>query len=178
MSTSRARPAPAARRRRALVAVSALFAGAVLLTGLPVSSLLAQRQQLAGASAQLRQLQAADQSLAAQSRRLTDPTDVSGLARTAYGLVPPGQKAYVILPPPGASPSAVAGSGHVPLEGPPVVPGSAQSQALLGVGPAGPTAGASQGRPARGTARAGSSGSAIAGGSFWSRVVRTLEFWR
>jgi hypothetical protein len=152
-----------------------LFAGAVLLTGLPVSALLAQHRQLASTAAGLRQLQAADSSLTAQSRRLSDSGTVSGLARSDYGLVPPGQKAYVILPPPGASAAAVAGSGHVPLQGPPVVPGSAQSQALLGVGAPGPSTSRARTSSAR---RGNPAGSAAAPGSFWSRVEHALEFWR
>lgn len=177
MSTRRPAPRHAKRRLRLLLVASLLFAGAVLLTGLPVSALLNQRTQLSTAAADLQQLQAADRSLEAQGRRLSDPDTVSGLARGDYGMVPPGQKAFVILPPPGASPATVAGSGHVPLDGPPVVPGSAQSQALLGVGGAAPSSGTSMRAAARHTT-ASSAGSARSSGSFWSRVVHSLEFWR
>jgi cell division protein FtsB len=161
---------------RLLLLASALFGGAVLLTGLPVSALLAQHRQLSSTTAELRQLQAADRSLSAQSKRLSDPGTVSGLARAGFGMVPPGEKAYVILPPSGASPAVVAGSGHVPLEGPPVVPGSAQSQSLLGAGEA-----VASGDPAapQPTGRHASSSTATShSGSFWCRVLHTLEFWR
>jgi cell division protein FtsB len=159
---------------RLLVVASALFAGAVLLTGLPVSALLAQHSQLSDASAALSQLQGADRALADQSRHLSQPGTVSGVARAEYGMVASGQKAYVILPPSGASPATVAGSGHVPLDGPPVAPGSAQSEALLGGGAtADPPVTM---RPS--SRRSASSASAHGSGSFWSRVVHTLEFWR
>ncbi|HLX89494.1 MAG TPA: septum formation initiator family protein [Acidimicrobiales bacterium] len=161
---------------------AALFAGAVLLTGLPVSALLTQRQQLSTTSAELRSLQSADHQLSTQSRHLTDPATVQGMARSDYGMVPPGEKAYVILPPPGSSAAAVAGSGHVPLEGPPVAPGSALSQQLLGLplsshdGATGSTG--STGRSTSGASGHGSSGTSSGSGSFLSRVIRTLEFWR
>lgn len=177
---SRGRPArrPANRRVRLLVVASALFAGAVLLTGLPVSALLAQHKQLSATSAELEQLQASDHSLSAQSSRLSQPGTVSGLARSDYGMVPPGQKAFVILPPPGASAAAIAGSGHVPLDGPPVTPGSAQSDALLGGGVtgSGPSGHSQSGH--HGSAGSATGGSARSSGSFWSRVLHTLEFWR
>lgn len=162
----------------------ALFAGAVLLTGLPVSALLTQRNQLSTTSATLHSLQNADRTLSAQSRHLTSPSTVDGMARSDYGMVPPGQKAYVILPPPGSSASAVAGSGHVPLEGAPVVPGSSESQQLLGLQSTTPdstaTADGSRSTGSAGSAHHSShaSTSSQAPSSFWGRVVRTLEFWR
>jgi cell division protein FtsB len=157
-----------------MLAVAALFAVAVLSTGMPVSALLTQHRQLSSSSASLARLQAEDAALSAEAKGLTDPNTVSGLARSDYGLVPPGQKAYVVLPPSGASPSAVAGSGHVPLEGPPVVPGSAQSQALLGLGTTSTTAPA----PNHSATGHGAPVASSTGGGFWHRVLRTLEFWR
>jgi hypothetical protein len=151
------------------------FAAVVLATSMPVSALLAQHSQLASTSAALARTRAANRVLEQEARALGDPSAVAALARSEYGLVPPGQKAYVILPPPGASPSAVSGSGHVPLGTTPVVPGSAQSRQLLGLGssPDAPasTRGGSPGRPAAGSRRGSS-------GGFWARVARTLEFWR
>ncbi|HUY65009.1 MAG TPA: septum formation initiator family protein [Acidimicrobiales bacterium] len=168
---SRGRPAHSRQTRLPLV-VAALFAAIVLLTGIPVSTLLTQHRQLSTTAAQLHQLQTADQALSYEARRLTDPAVVAGLARTEYGLVAPGHKAYVILPPSGASASVVAGSGHVPLQGPPVTPGSAQSEALLGVTGSSP-------RPAAGP-RAGHRARAASAkpSTFLTRVLHTLEFWR
>jgi len=146
-----------------------------MLTGMPVSALLTQHRQLATTAAELTQLQDADRTLAAQARALADSSTVSGLARSEYGLVPSGQKAYVVLPPSGATAAQVAGSGHVPLEGPPVVPGSAQSEALLGLSTATTPATSASG-PAPGAHRTAANGHGSAG--FWARVLRTLEFWR
>lgn len=171
-----------------LPVVAALgFAGVVLVTSMPVSALLTQRHQLAATSADLARAQAADRLLGEEARELTDPSTVSGLARSDYGLVPPGQEAYAILPDSGSSSTAVADTGHVPLGDSPVVPGSAQSQALLGLGgsyAAGsdPATTPSGSEPARSGSvsshDASSSSAAGAPGGFWSRVVRTLEFWR
>jgi cell division protein FtsB len=169
----RRNPSPAKRRLRLQlrprlpVLVALLIAGVVLVTSMPVSALLTQRKQLATTSAALARAQAADRALSAQTKALSKPGTVSGLARTDYGLVPPGTKAYVILPPEGASASAVANSGHVPLNGPPVVPGSERSRQLLGLSGSGPG-------PSTGAASSHHSAPV----SFWSRVARTLEFWR
>jgi len=140
---------------------------------MPVSALLTQHRQLSSTSSALAAAQAADRSLSAEAKALAGTVTVDRLARSDYGLVPSGQKAYVILPPAGSTSAEVAGSGHVPLEGPPVEPGSAQSQQLLGLGT--PAAGTTpHGHPSTGS---GSTGHGAAGG-FWSRVTRTLEFWR
>ncbi|MHB8329622.1 MAG: FtsB family cell division protein [Acidimicrobiales bacterium] len=178
-SPRRVPPSVGRRRARVLLVGAALFAVVVLATGMPVSNLLSQGHQLSSVSTELAQLQSANRTLTAETRRLTDPTTVNALARSEYGMVAPGQKAYVILPPPGSSAFAVVGSGHVPLQGPPVAPGSPESQALLGVQP---TSTPSSVAPALVAPRSGRTAvgphNAAAPGTFWSRVVRTLEFWR
>ncbi|MDE3086639.1 MAG: hypothetical protein KGJ77_07715 [Acidobacteriota bacterium] len=160
------------RRPRPVMVVGVAFAGVVLVTSMPVSALLTQHHQLATTSAALAQAQSADASLAAEAKALADAGTVGRLARSDYGLVPSGQKAYVILPPAGASNAEVAGSGHVPLEGAPVEPGSSQSQQLLGLG------GSASPNPARAASRPASPPRHGAAGGFWARVGRTLEFWR
>lgn len=164
------------RRRTRLLAVAAVVLGVgVLVTGMPVSALLTQHSQLGTESARLAAVDSANRALVSQAQSLQDPSTIAGLARTEYGLVPSGQKAYVILPPSGSSPSIVAGSGHVPLDGPLVAPGSAASLSLLGVGqPSASTSGNGSTRPASHSTAWSTSG---AHSSFWSRVVRTLEFW-
>ncbi|HAM01691.1 MAG TPA: hypothetical protein DCQ30_05625 [Acidimicrobiaceae bacterium] len=153
------------------------FAAIVLATSMPVSALLTQHGQLASTSTALDRAQAADRSLSAQAKALAKGVTVSRLARSDYGLVPSGQKAYVILPPAGASASEVAGSGHVPLEGPPVVPGSAQARALAGLGTGSSTDVPGAGGSSSGAGH-GRSGAHAAPVGFWTRVARTLEFWR
>ena len=160
-----------------------VFAALVLLTTLPWTTLLDQHAQLASASAQVSQLQAENHALAAQARELSNKSTQAGLARQDYGLVEPGQKAYDILPAPGKAAPKAAAAGHVPLNEPPVVPGSRQSEELLGAGvisaPAVNTpAPAATPKTVGGTAQ----GSAVAANplgarSFWSRVGHSLEFW-
>jgi hypothetical protein len=159
----------------------------VLASAMPLSALMAQHQQLASSTSQIERLRVENRSLGDEARQLSDAAAVAGLARRDYGLVAAGQKAYDILPPPGAQEPTAADSGHVPLEEPPVVPGSSRSQELLGIGgdasaPSGVAA------PDRGAAHVpagtqtsagggvGATGDADTGG-FWSRVTHTLEFW-
>jgi cell division protein FtsB len=184
------------RHGRLLLLVCSLFAAAVLATSFPFSDLRGQRGQLAQAQGQLARLSSQDRVLAGEVRRLGDPSTVAAIARADYGFVAPGQSAYDILPSAGSPLTSGASSGHVPLEGPPVVPGSATSQALLDAGAPGRSlAPASTGRAAP-QARTGSAhtsdasvagtapGRAVASGagadqsSMWGRIVRTLEFWR
>jgi hypothetical protein len=166
-----------------------LFAAVVLGTSMPLSTLLAQHDQLSSASRQVSALEAQNRALQEQAKQLSDPSTVDDIARIDYGLVSPGSQAYEIIPTSGASTDSVQGSSRVPLSGPPVVPGSEHSLQLLGAGTgagtqagsnresssqasvAAPTAGA-QGATRR------SAGDAGASGGFWTRVVHTLEFWR
>jgi hypothetical protein len=148
-----------------------VFALVVLATGMPVSALLAQRHQLSSASTELARLHEENGSLEHQARQLSDSATVGALARTEYGLVPNGDKAYDILPAPGTSAGTASSTGLVPLNGPPVVPGSGESQSLLGLAS---SHSSSQGAVA---GKAGS-GHAAATPGLWGRVLDTLEFWR
>ncbi len=172
------------RRARALLMAAVLFAAIVLLSALPWSTLLKQGSQLTTDSAEVSQLQAENRELAAQARQLANGSTQTALARQDYGLVKPGQTAYDILPPPGSTPSNATQSGHVPLNEPPVVPGSRRSEELLGVGvlgstsSAGPTSSATTSlRDRTGPAGTTEVTDRPGGGGFWSRVGRTLEFW-
>jgi len=76
----------------------------------------------------------------------------------------------------------LTGSGQVPLDGPPVVPGSARSQALIGVvAPAGSTSPVSATKSSHGRDPTGAASAAAVEPpephSYWGRVVQTLEFW-
>ena len=158
------------------------FAAVVVATSMPVSDLLTQHRQLTSTAQALAATQAADRSLTAEARSLSDPSTVAGLARSEYGLVPSGQKAYVILPPVGSSATTVSGSGHVPLGTPPVVPGSAESRELLGLAPpvaSGGSWSASSMKHASASHPPDHDGQGTdPTGGFWDRVVSTLEFWR
>jgi hypothetical protein len=159
-----------------------VFAVVVLLTSFPLDGLLTQRSALSGTAHELSTVQAENQSLARQVSDLENPATVNGIARLDYGFVPKGQRVFDILPASNPSGTASAGSGQVPLSGPPVVPGSARSQALIGV--IAPPGGA--GTPSATTgARSGGSGAVATGQSpeppephsYWGRVLRSLEFW-
>ncbi len=122
-----------ARRARSMVIAAGALAVIVLLTSFPISGLLSQRASISGTAHEISTVQAENDVLSRQVSALSDSATIDALARHDYGFVPKGQRVYDILPSPDASGSALAGSGQVPLDGPPVVPGSAQSQALIGV---------------------------------------------
>jgi cell division protein FtsB len=173
------------RRARALLLGAVVFAALVLLTALPWTTLLDQHAQLTSASAQVNQLQAENQALAAQAKELSNRSTQAGLARQDYGLVEPGQKAYDILPAPGTAASKTVEAGHVPLDEPPVVPGSRRSEELLGVGVVSapavntPATATTAAKAAGGGAKASGWGASDSLGAhgFWSRVGHSLEFW-
>jgi Septum formation initiator len=164
----------------------------VLATSLPVSALLTQRHAISSTAARQAKLHTEDSALSREVANLNDPSAIADVARSDYGFVHPGDKAYTVLPAPGSSASAAALSGHVPLNGPPVVPGSRTSQELLGAGSV-PVTGSTSSATTSPSARArastsasphGSSGGASSSegapssGSFLTRVRETLEFWR
>ncbi len=156
----------------------------VLLTALPWTTLLNQHAQLTSAATQVNQLQAENQALAAQAKELSNRSTQAGLARQDYGLVEPGQKAYDILPAPGTAAAKTVEAGHVPLDEPPVVPGSRRSEQLLGVGVVSrPSPGGSTTTWPTATGevhalrRAGAGGHRPTAHGFWSRVGHSLEFW-
>lgn len=64
----------------------------------PTGTWLHQRSELASVSHQLTSLKSQDASLAKQAKALQTNSDIEYLAHKDYGLVAPGQKAYVILP--------------------------------------------------------------------------------
>ena len=191
--SDRARPRPTARRRsraalarrraRVVLVVAVVFAAVVVVTSFPVSALLTQRTQLSSTQARDDQLRSEDLALSHEVANLNNPTAVADVARSDYGFVPPGDKAYEVLPEPGSSPSSAELSGHVPLDGPPVVPGSPTSQQLLGAGSVpvtsatatGSSGGSGSGAPSSATH---SGSDAAASAPFLSRVLDTLEFWR
>lgn len=180
------RLSPESRRMRALLIGACAFALLVLVTSMPVSALLTQHSQISQTAVQLRRLEAQNRTLKQETTELSNPSIVADIARRDYGLVSPGSQAYEILPVPGSSASAAQTSGHVPLDEPPVVPGSARSQALLGAGALAPiTAGAASRTSSANDSSGGASttggrggGELTPKGGFWTRVADTLAFWR
>jgi len=169
------------RRARALLLGSAVFAIVVLATSLPYSALLSQHQRLSSTARQVTALEAQNKVLRQEAQELSDPATVAGIARRDYGLVAPGSQAYEVLPASGSSVGSAQSSGDVPLDGPPVVPGSALSQALLGADvPAVDTGSAGSGASTSAADDHGGrrSPSGPSSDGFWTRVLRTLEFWQ
>ncbi|MGD0381276.1 MAG: septum formation initiator family protein [Acidimicrobiales bacterium] len=170
------------RRARSMLIGAIVLAGVVLLTSFPIEGLLTQRSALSGAAHELSTVQAENNSLARQVSDLRNPATVNAIARLDYGFVPKGQRVFDILPAPDPSGATSSGSGQVPLSGPPVAPGSARSQALIGV----TTPPGGVGTPSATTGgRSGGSGAVVTGQSpeppephsYWGRVLRSLEFW-
>lgn len=99
-------------RRLPLVMLASAVLAALLLVGsFPLSTWLSQQQQLSQLSARLRATQRQNAALAAQAAKLRQPSYVAHLARSRYGLVPKGSRAYVVIPPPqtATAPSRRAG---------------------------------------------------------------------
>jgi cell division protein FtsB len=165
------------RRARLVTVVCAGFCMLVLATSFPVAALLRQHASISAATSELERLTAGNQSLRAQASDLSQPANVAAIAQRDYDMVRPGQTAYRVLPS-----SSAGSSGHSALDQGPVVPGSPQSQALVGADPAAaaPGSGGSGGNStgASGTEGAGSASAGRGPPGLWSRVLASLEFWR
>ena len=163
---------PERRRARAMVIGALALAAIVLLTSFPVSELLAQRSALASTGRQVSSYAAADRSLTSQLAALDQAGAANALARRDYGFVAADERAFDILPPSGGRAPTSVSSGAVPLDAPPVAPGSTRSQALIGLA-------ASAAPPGTHAAGAPASGATASGPppGYWGRVLRSLEFW-
>lgn len=178
----------AIRRRRARIVWVACgaFCLLVLVTSFPAHALLHQRSAISSSAAELDQLTSGNKALQLQATELSNPANIAALARSDYDMVSPGEKAYEVLPPAGASQASAHGQSS--LDQGPVAPGSPASQTLLGdagsgtSAASGPIASSGSGSAA-GSGPSGSQGSGIAGTQhgapgLWGRVLDTLEFWR
>ncbi|MGA8372742.1 MAG: septum formation initiator family protein, partial [Acidimicrobiales bacterium] len=178
------------RRRRLMVVVAAVFAAVVLATSFPASGLLDQHRQLSAANAAVHRLQSENKALAVEQKQLNSKAEIQRLARLSYQLVDPGQTAYNVLPP-GAQSTGKGGSvaedpGNQPLVAPANAAGMSPDPGLPNTPTTSPQASSSSQAPASsGAATSGASRASkpIAqptggGGGFWSRTLRTLEFWR
>jgi cell division protein FtsB len=145
-----------------------VLSAAILVAWFPASSLLHQRTSLASATTQLRTLRQQDKALAREKVNLTSSAEISRLARSQYQLVSPGQQAYEVLPPSGAT---VTGSPYAgdPGTGGPVAP-SAESELP-------PSSSTTTAGPPKGAPKGVAHGNATAGGTL-ERILHTLEFWR
>ena len=125
-----ARPAPGPGRRDAagtkgslgrarLAFVGAIVASAIVLFAwFPAGSLLSQRSNLHGTEAELDALHAQDAALAQEKKNLSDAGEIGRIAREQYQLVSPGQQAYEVLPPSGATAAGTPYAGDPGSDGP------------------------------------------------------------
>jgi cell division protein FtsB len=152
----------------------AILSAIILVAWFPASSLLQQRSNLASASTQLRELHQQDAALAQERRNLSDSSEIARIAREQYQLVNPGQQAFEVLPPAGASEPGTSYAGN-PGANAPVAPSSATElppgSVTTSVAPA---ASAHVGRSSSDPSGHSSAGTTGLGG----RILRTLEFWR
>lgn len=87
-------------RRAAKLAVAVVtIAGVLFLFGFPVRTLLQQQQQISVAQRRSAGLAAENAKLAERIAQLDTSAQIRQIARSQYGLVQPGDHAYVILPP-------------------------------------------------------------------------------
>lgn len=86
------------RRAAWLLLASVTAVGVLLLFVFPVRTLLSQRRQVAAVRHEIAVLNRENSILSARSAALQSPGYVEQLARSQYGMVLPGEKAYAVLP--------------------------------------------------------------------------------
>ncbi|HZD65554.1 MAG TPA: septum formation initiator family protein [Acidimicrobiales bacterium] len=86
------------RRLLAVIVASVVLIGVAFVTVFPTGTFLHQSHELAQTQRQLSRLQAQDRALRARAHQLTSNAQIARLAHRDYGLVKPGQEAYVVLP--------------------------------------------------------------------------------
>jgi len=150
-----------------VVALVAAVAGAgiILAAWFPAGGLLAQRRTLSETAATLGQLRTEDAALRAESKNLSNPSEIARIARQQFQLIAPGEEAFQILPPPGQPTGATD-----PYAGDPGNE-SVGSPSLASAGGEDPTSAGTHGAGHAHTAPSGVAG-------LFDRVLQTLEFWR
>jgi cell division protein FtsB len=83
-----------------------VLVGAMYLFAYPARTYLDQKQAIAVQERAIAVLKAEDSKLAGESSALQSPATIAGIARQKYGLVRPGQQAFMVLPSPGAPASS------------------------------------------------------------------------
>jgi cell division protein FtsB len=151
-----------ARRNRLVLALAAVVSVGIVGAWFPVSALLHQREELAAASAQLSRLDEQNAAIGRHERQLRTLSALGRIAQEQYDLVPPGDQAYQVLPPSGANSS----DGKLAPTGPAGSSGRGSSRA------------SGRGGSSSSSRSSGSRHLAATTGGFFTRVVRTLEFWR
>jgi cell division protein FtsB len=160
--------------RARLAFLGALVVSAIVLFAwFPASSLLSQRSNLTGAEAQLGALHTQDAALAQERKNLSDAGEIGRIAREQYQLVSPGQQAYQVLPPSGATAAGTPYAGDPGADGP-VTPSASPELPPGGV----TTTTTTPAAPPPSSHSTGSGAAASTSGGLLSRMAQALEFWR
>lgn len=88
------------KRRRVTILLVLLGLAVYLLAVFPTRSYLLQRAQVRHTESQLNTVVSSNQSLQRKIDSMNSPSQIENVARSQYGLVKPGEKAYIVLPPP------------------------------------------------------------------------------
>lgn len=70
-----------------------------LLAVFPTRSYLLQRSQVKNTIAQVKAVKSSNEAIQQEINALNSPSEIGRIARSQYGLVMPGEKAFVVLPP-------------------------------------------------------------------------------
>jgi cell division protein FtsB len=164
--------------RARLAFVGAIVASAIVLFAwFPAGSLLTQRSSLHGTEAELNALHAQDSALAQENKNLSDGGEIGRIAREQYQLVSPGQQAYEVLPPSGATAAGTPYAGDPGSDGP-VTPSATQELPPGGVTTTTTTEPGATPTASHAPAGTHPTSTSTSSGGFVSRMVHALEFWR
>ena len=159
------------RRARLWLLGAVIMAAVIVFAWFPVGSLLSQRSNLSGTEAELASLHKQDGALAQEKKSLSDAGEIGRIAREQYQLVSPGQQAYEVLPPSGAT------SGGSPYTGDPGSRRPVAPTASAELPPGGlPTT--TTVPPSRPASHPVHQTQAPAAPGLVSRMLQALEFWR
>jgi cell division protein FtsB len=176
--TARTAAAKGSLGRARLGFVGAVVASAIVLFAwFPAGSLLSQRSTLHGTEAQLNALHAEDSALAQENKNLSDAGEIGRIAREQYQLVSPGQQAYEVLPPSGATAAGTPYAGDPGSDGP-VTPSATPELPPGGVATTTTTEPGAAPAPHAPAASTHPNSTSTTSGGFVSRMVHALEFWR
>jgi hypothetical protein len=120
--------------------MSVVLVGFLFAFYFPTRTWLAQRRSTRNATTQLDALTSANRTLSAQASALKDPAAIARIARDQYGMVKPGEKAFMVLPPPSA-PTALPKVWPFEQSVTPTGPNASQGQVAAGSDAGPPAAG-------------------------------------
>lgn len=81
------------------IAVALIGVTVYLLAVFPTRSFILQREQVKNTVSQVRAVTHSNQTLQKEIDSMNSPSEIENIARSQYGLVKPGEKAFVVLPP-------------------------------------------------------------------------------